>query len=52
MKIKKIHGVANKHDLEITRILIYCMDNFEDNVYVIELNDKGTTNQLSISLSH
>jgi hypothetical protein len=28
------------------------MDTFEDNIYVVELNKKGTTNQLSTSLLH
>jgi hypothetical protein len=45
-------GVAHKHDREVTHILIYCMDTFEYNVYVVELNNKGTTNQLSTSLLH
>jgi hypothetical protein len=41
-------GVANKQDREVTRILIYFKDTFED--YVVELNKKGTTNQLITSL--
>jgi hypothetical protein len=28
------------------------MDTFEDNVHGVELNEKSTTNQLSISLLH
>jgi hypothetical protein len=44
--------VAHKHDREVTHVLIYCKDTFEDNVYVVELNKKGTTNQLSTSLLH
>jgi hypothetical protein len=51
-EIYETSGVAHKHDREVTRILIYCMDTFEDNVYVVELNKKGTTNQLSTSLLH
>jgi hypothetical protein len=38
------------NDTNTTHILVYCIDHFEDNVYVVELNEKGTTNKLSISL--
>jgi hypothetical protein len=51
-EIYETSGVANKHDIETAHILIYCIDNFCDNVYVVELNEKGTTNQLSTSLLH
>jgi hypothetical protein len=50
-EIYETSGVANKHDHEVTHILICCMDTFEDNIYVVELNEKGTTNQLSIDVA-
>jgi hypothetical protein len=40
--IYKTIGKVNKHDIDTTRILVYCIDHFEDNVYVVELNEKGT----------
>jgi hypothetical protein len=43
-------GMTNKHDSETTPILNYCIENFMDNIYVVELNEKGTMNQLSTRL--
>jgi hypothetical protein len=50
--IYETSGINNKYDVETTRILNYCIENFMDNIYVVELNEKGTTNQLSTSLLH
>jgi hypothetical protein len=36
-EIYETSGVANKQDLEITHILIYCMDTFENDVHVLNL---------------
>jgi hypothetical protein len=40
VEISETSGVANKHNIEITCILIYCIDNFGDNIYVVELNGR------------
>jgi hypothetical protein len=50
--IYETSGITNNHDIETTRIHNYCIENFMDNIYVFQLNKKGTTNQLSTSLLH
>jgi hypothetical protein len=50
--IYETSGITNKHDVETTHILNYCIENFMDNYYVVKLNEKGTTNQLSTNLLH
>jgi hypothetical protein len=49
-EIYETSDVATKHASETARILKYCIDNWMDNIYVGELNEKGTTNTLSTSL--
>jgi hypothetical protein len=48
--IYETSGITNKHDVETTHILNCCIENLMDNIYVVKLNEKGTTNQLSTSL--
>jgi hypothetical protein len=50
--IYETSGITNKHDVKTTSILNYYIENFIDNIYVVEINEKGTTNQLSTSLLH
>jgi hypothetical protein len=50
--IYETSDMTNKHGIDTTCILNYCIENFMDNIYVVELNEKGTTNQLSTSLLH
>jgi hypothetical protein len=51
-EIYETGDVANKHDSEITLILNYCVTNFIDNIYVVDYNERGTTNQERTSLLH
>jgi hypothetical protein len=50
--IYETSAITNKHDIETTHILNYFIENFVDNIYVVEFNEMGTTNQLSTSLLH
>jgi hypothetical protein len=50
--IYKATGVTNKHDSDVTLILDFCMENFSDNIYVVDYNERNTTTQENTSLLH
>jgi len=50
--VYEVTGVTYICDYEVTLILDYCIDNFSDNIYVLDHNERNTTTQENTSLLH
>ena len=45
-------GVTHACDYEVTIILDHCIDNFSDNIYVLDYNERNRTTRENTSLLH
>ena len=51
-EVYEISGVTHDCEFEVTIILDHCIDNFSDNIYVLDYNKRNHTTQENTSLLH